>query len=167
MPKLDSTYHICWNSKFAPHNGVVFSFPCCIILGLIGNQLQALVLITRDVTFLAGWGLKILICYCALYAYYSPSLVICSNPSRALKSGFCMILSIQVFDFCNACNACNRLEFQELSLAGLDLSAVPSEVWESGEIVKVDLSRNSIQELPSELFSCVSLQVKFLWFRHT
>ncbi|CAK7327596.1 unnamed protein product [Dovyalis caffra] len=42
----------------------------------------------------------------------------------------------------------------ELSLQGVGLTAVPSEVWESGEIVKVDLSRNSIQELPFELSSC-------------
>ncbi|KAG6755301.1 hypothetical protein POTOM_041121 [Populus tomentosa] len=49
----------------------------------------------------------------------------------------------------------------ELSLQGLGLSAVPSEVWESNEIVKVDLSRNSIQELPVELSLCVSLQASF------
>ena len=53
-------------------------------------------------------------------------------------------------------------KFQELSLEGLSLSAVPSEVWESGEIIKVDLSRNAIQELPVELSSCISLQVNFL-----
>ncbi|KAJ0101864.1 hypothetical protein Patl1_04608 [Pistacia atlantica] len=47
---------------------------------------------------------------------------------------------------------------KELSLEGINLSAVPSEVWESGEIIKLDLSRNSIQELPPELSSCVSLQ---------
>ncbi|XP_050218364.1 plant intracellular Ras-group-related LRR protein 6 [Mercurialis annua] len=51
---------------------------------------------------------------------------------------------------------------KELSLAGLDLSAVPSQVWESSEIVKVDLSRNSIQELPVELSSCISLQTLIL-----
>lgn len=49
--------------------------------------------------------------------------------------------------------------FQELSLERLDLSDVPAKVWESGEIIKVDLSRNSIQELPVELSSCTSLQV--------
>ncbi|XP_050247477.1 plant intracellular Ras-group-related LRR protein 6 isoform X3 [Quercus robur] len=48
---------------------------------------------------------------------------------------------------------------KELSLEGLSLSAVPSEVWESGEIIKVDLSRNAIQELPVELSSCISLQI--------
>ncbi|CAI0375997.1 unnamed protein product [Linum tenue] len=48
---------------------------------------------------------------------------------------------------------------KDLSLEGLGLSAVPSKVWESGEIVKLDLSRNSIQELPVELSSCVSVQI--------
>ncbi|XP_054815710.1 plant intracellular Ras-group-related LRR protein 6 isoform X1 [Prosopis cineraria] len=51
---------------------------------------------------------------------------------------------------------------KELSLEGIGLSAVPSEIWESGEIVKVDLSRNSIEELPVELSSCVSLQALIL-----
>jgi hypothetical protein len=45
-------------------------------------------------------------------------------------------------------------------MGGLGLSAIPSEVWESEEVIKLDLSRNSIQELPVELSSCVSLQVK-------
>ena len=49
---------------------------------------------------------------------------------------------------------------QELSMGGLGLNAVPTEVWESGEVIKLDLSRNSIQELSVELSSCVSLQVK-------
>lgn len=48
---------------------------------------------------------------------------------------------------------------QELSLEGLNLSAIPSEVWESGEIMKVNLSKNSIEELPAQLSSSVSLQV--------
>lgn len=51
---------------------------------------------------------------------------------------------------------------KELSLEGMGLSAVPAQVWESSEIVKVDLSRNSIQELPPELTSCVSLQALIL-----
>ncbi|CAI0375999.1 unnamed protein product [Linum tenue] len=51
---------------------------------------------------------------------------------------------------------------KDLSLEGLGLSAVPSKVWESGEIVKLDLSRNSIQELPVELSSCVSVQTLIL-----
>ncbi|XP_062169933.1 plant intracellular Ras-group-related LRR protein 6 isoform X1 [Alnus glutinosa] len=51
---------------------------------------------------------------------------------------------------------------KELSLEGLGLSAIPSEVWESGDVIKVDLSRNAIQELPVELSSCVSLQTLIL-----
>ncbi|CAL5405825.1 unnamed protein product [Camellia sinensis] len=47
---------------------------------------------------------------------------------------------------------------KELSLGGLGLSAVPSEVCESREVTKVDLSKNSIEELPAELSSCVSLE---------
>ncbi|KAL5151607.1 Plant intracellular Ras-group-related LRR protein 6 [Glycine soja] len=51
---------------------------------------------------------------------------------------------------------------KELSMEELGLSAVPSEVWESGEVIKLNLSRNSIQELPVELSSCVSLQTLIL-----
>ncbi|KAJ9671688.1 hypothetical protein PVL29_025415 [Vitis rotundifolia] len=51
---------------------------------------------------------------------------------------------------------------KELSLEVMGLSAVPAQVWESSEIVKVDLSRNSIQELSPELTSCVSLQALIL-----
>lgn len=56
-------------------------------------------------------------------------------------------------------NDCCYTQPQELSLEGLNLSAVPSEVWESGEITKVNLSKNSIEELPAQLSSSVSLQV--------
>ncbi|TXG73747.1 hypothetical protein EZV62_002326 [Acer yangbiense] len=45
----------------------------------------------------------------------------------------------------------------ELSLEGMNLSAFPSEAWESADIIKLNLSRNSIEELPLELSSCVSL----------
>ncbi|KAB2605701.1 plant intracellular Ras-group-related LRR protein 6 [Pyrus ussuriensis x Pyrus communis] len=51
---------------------------------------------------------------------------------------------------------------KELSMEGVGLSAVPSEVWESTELMKVDLSRNSIQELPVELSSCINLQTLIL-----
>ncbi|KAM0997759.1 hypothetical protein ACFX2C_007609 [Malus domestica] len=51
---------------------------------------------------------------------------------------------------------------KELSMEGVGLSAVPSEVWESTELIKVDLSRNSIQELPVELSSCINLQTLIL-----
>ncbi|WRX28109.1 Leucine-rich repeat - like 10 [Theobroma cacao] len=54
------------------------------------------------------------------------------------------------------------LTSKELSLEGMGLSVVPSEVWESGEIIRVNLSRNSIQELPIELSSCLSLQTLIL-----
>ncbi|MQL88629.1 hypothetical protein Taro_021200 [Colocasia esculenta] len=50
------------------------------------------------------------------------------------------------------------LSSKELSLCGLGLSSVPVSVWEGDDIVKVDLSRNTIEELPSELSSCSSLQ---------
>jgi Leucine-rich repeat (LRR) protein len=51
---------------------------------------------------------------------------------------------------------------KELSLEGLNLSDVPSEVWESGEITKVNLSKNSIEELPAQLSTSVSLQTLIL-----
>lgn len=51
---------------------------------------------------------------------------------------------------------------KELALGGLGLSVVPSEVWESSEITKLDLSKNSIEELPIELSSCVSLEALIL-----
>ncbi|KAF3608136.1 hypothetical protein DY000_02050498 [Brassica cretica] len=51
---------------------------------------------------------------------------------------------------------------KELSLEGLNLTAVPSQVWESGEITKVNLSKNSIEELPTQLSSSVSLQTLIL-----
>lgn len=49
--------------------------------------------------------------------------------------------------------------FQELSLSGLGLSSVPASVWGADEILKVDLSKNAIEELPNEFSSCSSLQV--------
>ncbi|KAK3037934.1 hypothetical protein RJ639_031825 [Escallonia herrerae] len=54
------------------------------------------------------------------------------------------------------------LSSKELSLEGLGLSTVPSEAWKSGEITKIDLSRNAIEELPVELFSCLSLEALIL-----
>jgi len=47
---------------------------------------------------------------------------------------------------------------QEICLGGFGLSTIPSAVWESGHITKVDLSRNSLQVLPDELSSCSSLE---------
>ncbi|XP_074264085.1 plant intracellular Ras-group-related LRR protein 6 isoform X1 [Silene latifolia] len=51
---------------------------------------------------------------------------------------------------------------KELSLAGMGLIAVPPEVCESNEITKVDLSKNSIEELPVTLSACSSLEVLIL-----
>ncbi|KAK6154333.1 hypothetical protein DH2020_008581 [Rehmannia glutinosa] len=56
----------------------------------------------------------------------------------------------------------SSLTSKELSLAGLSLGAVPSEIWKSSDITKVNLSGNSIEELPSELRSCVSLEALIL-----
>ncbi|XP_020596055.1 plant intracellular Ras-group-related LRR protein 6-like [Phalaenopsis equestris] len=52
------------------------------------------------------------------------------------------------------------LSSKELFLCGLGLTSIPSTVWETDEVVKVDLSRNSITELPNELATCCSLQIK-------
>ncbi|XP_057528484.1 plant intracellular Ras-group-related LRR protein 6 isoform X1 [Amaranthus tricolor] len=51
---------------------------------------------------------------------------------------------------------------KELSLGGMNLTSVPSEVCSSNEITKVDLSRNSIEELPVALSACSSLEVLIL-----
>lgn len=53
-------------------------------------------------------------------------------------------------------------KFQELSLGGHGLSVVPPQVWETSDITKVDLSRNSIEELPVQLSSCASFEVRVL-----
>nr|GMD84083.1 plant intracellular Ras-group-related LRR protein 6 isoform X1 [Ipomoea batatas] len=54
------------------------------------------------------------------------------------------------------------LTSKEISLGKLGLTAVPSDVWESNDITKVDLSGNSIEELPVELCSCVALEALIL-----
>lgn len=48
-------------------------------------------------------------------------------------------------------------------MEGQGLTDVPSELCKVGEIIKVDLSRNSIEELPVELSFCVSLQVRVIY----
>ena len=53
--------------------------------------------------------------------------------------------------------------FKELSLGGMNLTSVPSEVCSSNEITKVDLSRNSIEELPVALSACSSLEVSSIY----
>uniref|UniRef100_A0A803MHB2 Plant intracellular Ras-group-related LRR protein 6 n=1 Tax=Chenopodium quinoa TaxID=63459 RepID=A0A803MHB2_CHEQI len=54
------------------------------------------------------------------------------------------------------------LTSKEISLGGMDLTSVPLEVCSSNEITKVDLSRNSIEELPVALSACSSLEVLLL-----
>ncbi|XP_020113256.1 plant intracellular Ras-group-related LRR protein 6 isoform X2 [Ananas comosus] len=54
------------------------------------------------------------------------------------------------------------LSSKELKLTGLGLTSVPSAAWETGEVVKLDLSKNSIEELPNELSTCSMLQVLVL-----
>ncbi|KAJ0801677.1 putative leucine-rich repeat domain superfamily [Helianthus annuus] len=51
---------------------------------------------------------------------------------------------------------------KELSLGGHGLSDVPPQVWETTDITKVDLSRNSIEALPVQLSSCASLETLIL-----
>ncbi|KAL0328490.1 UNVERIFIED_CONTAM: Plant intracellular Ras-group-related LRR protein 6 [Sesamum calycinum] len=74
----------------------------------------------------------------------------------SVHSAFIMCLQSKGFSISSIIN------FQELSLAGLGLGAVPSEIWKSSDVTKVDLSGNSIEELPSELRSCVSLEALIL-----
>lgn len=54
------------------------------------------------------------------------------------------------------------LSSKELSLGGHGLSVVPPQVWETPDITKVDLSKNSIENLPVELSSCASLKTLIL-----
>lgn len=54
------------------------------------------------------------------------------------------------------------LTSRELSLSGMSFSHVPPEAWKSSEITKLDLSKNVIEELPTELSSCVCLEVLIL-----
>ena len=52
-------------------------------------------------------------------------------------------------------------------MEGLGLNVVPSEAWKSSDIIKVNLSKNAIEELPVEFSSCISLEVSFaiyFWF---
>lgn len=54
------------------------------------------------------------------------------------------------------------LSSKELSLGGHGLSVVPPQVWETSDITKLDLSRNSIEDLPLQLSSCTSLETLIL-----
>ncbi|KAK9077499.1 hypothetical protein SSX86_005836 [Deinandra increscens subsp. villosa] len=51
---------------------------------------------------------------------------------------------------------------KELSLGGHGLTVIPPQVWETTDITKVDLSRNSIADLPVQLSSCASLETLIL-----
>ncbi|XP_071736613.1 plant intracellular Ras-group-related LRR protein 6 [Rutidosis leptorrhynchoides] len=51
---------------------------------------------------------------------------------------------------------------KELSLGGHGLSVVPPQVWETNDITKLDLSKNSIEDLPAQFSSCVSLETLIL-----
>lgn len=73
-----------------------------------------------------------------------------------MKKGKTCILSLYII-ICS--KSFYNITCQELNLEGRGFSEVPSEVWTAGEIIKVDLSKNSIEELPKELSSCASLQV--------
>ncbi|XP_071905299.1 plant intracellular Ras-group-related LRR protein 6-like isoform X5 [Coffea arabica] len=57
-----------------------------------------------------------------------------------------------------------RMSFssKEISLEGLGLNVVPSEAWKSSDIIKVNLSKNAIEELPVEFSSCISLEALIL-----
>ncbi|OAE28954.1 hypothetical protein AXG93_2960s1330 [Marchantia polymorpha subsp. ruderalis] len=46
-----------------------------------------------------------------------------------------------------------------LSLSGKSLASVPQAAWESDSLTSLDLSRNQIKDLPSELSNCTSLEV--------
>ncbi|GJZ86001.1 MACPF domain-containing protein-like protein [Tanacetum coccineum] len=54
---------------------------------------------------------------------------------------------------------------EELVLVGHGLSVVPPQVWETSDITKVDLSKNSIETLPDELSSCTSLEIPLTGFQ--
>ncbi|KAL6591313.1 hypothetical protein ACP70R_049816 [Stipagrostis hirtigluma subsp. patula] len=50
------------------------------------------------------------------------------------------------------------LSSKELVLSGLAVTSVPPAAWETSDVVKLDLSKNSIENLPDELSLCSSLQ---------
>jgi len=51
---------------------------------------------------------------------------------------------------------------KELNLSGLGATSVPSAAWETSDVLKLDLSKNSIEDLPNELSLCSSLQTLIL-----
>ena len=42
------------------------------------------------------------------------------------------------------------------------MTSVPAAAWETSDVVKLDLSKNSIEDLPNELSLCSSLPSVFL-----
>lgn len=53
------------------------------------------------------------------------------------------------------------ISYQELDLSGLGVTSVPAAAWETSDVMKLDLSKNLIEDLPNELSLCSSLQVCF------
>ncbi|VAI63558.1 unnamed protein product [Triticum turgidum subsp. durum] len=51
---------------------------------------------------------------------------------------------------------------KELNLSGLGVPNVPPAAWETSDVVKLDLSKNLIEDLPNELSLCSSLQALIL-----
>ncbi|KAM0906573.1 hypothetical protein ACQ4PT_016705 [Festuca glaucescens] len=51
---------------------------------------------------------------------------------------------------------------KELNLSGLGATSVPPAAWETSDVLKLDLSKNSIEDLPNELSLCSSLQTLIL-----
>ncbi|KAL5208238.1 hypothetical protein ABZP36_032673 [Zizania latifolia] len=54
------------------------------------------------------------------------------------------------------------LSSKELDLSGLGVTSVPPAAWETNDVVKLDLSKNSLEALPNELALCSSLQALIL-----
>ncbi|KAI3808031.1 hypothetical protein L1987_23972 [Smallanthus sonchifolius] len=84
----------------------------------------------------------------------------------AISWGFCMIMLDIVYKL-HATFSISHLEKnvlnpRELFLGGHGLSVVPPQLWEISDITKVDLSRNSIEDLPIQLSSCASLETLIL-----
>ena len=48
-------------------------------------------------------------------------------------------------------------------MSGLGVTSVPPAAWETSDVVKLDLSMNSIEDLPNEMSLCSSLQVSLLY----
>ncbi|KAI3755799.1 hypothetical protein L1987_55605 [Smallanthus sonchifolius] len=94
-------------------------------------------------------------------------LVLIGNPIRTLRSSLVSGPTPALLRFLRSrlpAEEASRLSLgsKELSLGGHGLSVVPPQVWETSDITKVDLSRNSIEDLPVQLSSCASLETLIL-----